>query len=333
MARSLIYFYPTSDVPITMKNVVAAVKACHAPPPDLPRLLQLTGEAAAERDKRFKPTAFLSVPYILSTLAEDLDGEGINMLQGMEFVSTGGAPLDTLIGDAMVQRRIRLVSRLGSSECGCKSTLCCDVISPAPNIPSVLLSSHRDYETEKDWELLRNDSPYADALRFEETDAGPSGTRRYEMVVTSNWTSLVGISPTGRYHDTDPTDEKQPRRRILRFWGSIRKTPNEGGGVAICRKRRRCHRNGTSSWLFFNPADISPMVRRRLLVLWSQSFEHRPSLQMLLLSDLNDLSLDSCSSPVAIRLSNLYYLLSHLSSTKPIEALHRSRTYLPTCVW
>lgn len=251
MARSLIYFYPTSDVPITMKNVVAAVKACHAPPPDLPHLFQLTREAAAERVKRFRPTAFLSVPYILSTLAEDLDGEGINMLQGMESVSTGGAPLDTLIGDAMVQRGIRLVSRLGSSECGCKLTLCCDVISPAPNLHPVLLSSHRDYETEKDWELLRNDSPYANALRFEETDAGPSGTRRYEMVVTSNWTSLVGISPTGTYHGADRTDQEQPRRRILRFWRSVRETLNEGGGVAICGKRRRCHRNGMSNWLFY----------------------------------------------------------------------------------
>jgi len=56
----------------------------------------------------------------------------------------------------------------------------------------VLLSSHRDYDSEKDWELLRNDSPYADALQFEETaDAGPSGSKRYEMVVTSEWSSLV----------------------------------------------------------------------------------------------------------------------------------------------
>jgi acyl-coenzyme A synthetase/AMP-(fatty) acid ligase len=56
------------------------------------------------------------------------------------------------------------------------------------------LSSHRDYESEKDWELLRNDSPYADALQFEETsDAGPSGSKRYEMVVTSRWSSLVGL--------------------------------------------------------------------------------------------------------------------------------------------
>ena len=57
---------------------------------------------------------------------------------------------------------------------------------------SVLLSSHRDYKNEHDWELLRNDSPYANALHFEETlDAGPSGTKRYEMVVTSEWSSLV----------------------------------------------------------------------------------------------------------------------------------------------
>jgi acyl-CoA synthetase (AMP-forming)/AMP-acid ligase II len=121
MARSMVYFYPTSDVPITMKNVVAAVQACQAPPPDLPTLPNLTGALLVERENRFKPTAFLSVPYILSTLVEDLEGDGMRMLQSMDYVSTGGAPLDTSIGDAMVERGVRLVSRLGSSECGCES--------------------------------------------------------------------------------------------------------------------------------------------------------------------------------------------------------------------
>lgn len=119
MARSMIYFYPTSDVPITMKNVVAAVKACRAPPPDLPGHSDPSGPVLSERENRYKPTAFLSVPYILSTLVEDLDGEGMNLLREMDFVSTGGAPLDTSIGDAMVKRGVKLVSRLGSSECGC----------------------------------------------------------------------------------------------------------------------------------------------------------------------------------------------------------------------
>lgn len=121
MARSMIYFYPTSDVPITTGNVVSAVHSCKAPS------LRLAGDhtwddkQAAEREKRFKVSAFLSVPYILSTLAEDLDGQGVDLLRGMELVSTGGAPLETAIGDAMVERGVKLVSRLGSSECGCES--------------------------------------------------------------------------------------------------------------------------------------------------------------------------------------------------------------------
>ena len=123
MARSMVYFYPTSDVPITMKNVVAAVEACQAPPPDLSDLPRPTDPPLVERDNRFKPTAFLSVPYILSTLVEDLEGDGMKMLQSMDYVSTGGAPLDSSIGDAMVERGVRLVSRLGSSECGCESSV------------------------------------------------------------------------------------------------------------------------------------------------------------------------------------------------------------------
>lgn len=119
MARSVIYFYPTSDVPITTANVVAAVNACLAAPPMLTSLDQSTDHA--DRLKRYRPTSFLSVPYILSTLVEDLDSEGMDMLVKMDFVSTGGAPLDAGTGDAMVERGIKLVSRLGSSECGCES--------------------------------------------------------------------------------------------------------------------------------------------------------------------------------------------------------------------
>jgi hypothetical protein len=54
----------------------------------------------------------------------------------------------------------------------------------------VLLSSHRDYASEKDWEYLRNDSAYADALRFEKV-LGGVGEDKYEMVVTDRWRSKV----------------------------------------------------------------------------------------------------------------------------------------------
>ena len=57
---------------------------------------------------------------------------------------------------------------------------------------TVLLSSHRDYEKEKDWQGLRNDSPYSDALLFEPVeDQGTLGTQKFEMVVTTRWRSKV----------------------------------------------------------------------------------------------------------------------------------------------
>lgn len=190
MARSMIYFYPTSDASITTQNVVASVKSCQRPPDPLDGI----GAEVEERTNRFRVTAFLSVPYILSVLAEDLQGPGIEMLREMRFVSTGGAPLDTAIGDGMVKEGVRLVSRLGSSECGCKwnPRLLCPGFVNRADPSTVLLSSHRDYDTEKDWELLRNDSPYNDALVFEpQTERSTTGIERFEMIVTDRWISKV----------------------------------------------------------------------------------------------------------------------------------------------
>jgi acyl-CoA synthetase (AMP-forming)/AMP-acid ligase II len=126
MARSMIYFYPTSDTAITVANVVKAVEQCNGPlppPPLLPKvgMGEMTEDQLAERTTRFTVIAFLSVPYILTILAEEENGPGIELLKGMELVSTGGAPLDTDVGNKMVKSGVRLVSRLGSSECGCES--------------------------------------------------------------------------------------------------------------------------------------------------------------------------------------------------------------------
>lgn len=116
MARSMIYFYPTSTTSVTASNVVGAVDACQQPPSPLPELNLSQGQLA-ERTGRFRVTTFLSVPYILSILAEDK--AGVEMLKSMDMVSTGGAPLNSGIGDALVDQGVHLVSRLGSSECGC----------------------------------------------------------------------------------------------------------------------------------------------------------------------------------------------------------------------
>lgn len=118
MARSMLYLYPSSTTAVTAANIMGAFRACEEYP----------------SDSSYTPpiSAFLSVPYILTLLsptADPTDKEGATaMLAKMEIVSTGGAPLDTAVGDGLVEKGVHLTSRLGSSECGCKSsfTPCCD---------------------------------------------------------------------------------------------------------------------------------------------------------------------------------------------------------------
>lgn len=78
---------------------------------------------------------FAAVPYVLETLSAL--PEGIDMFQSMDLVSVGGAALSKDLGDELVKKGVRLLSRYGSAECG------------------FILSSHRDYENDQDWQYLR----------------------------------------------------------------------------------------------------------------------------------------------------------------------------------
>jgi len=118
MARSTVLFYPSSTSAITAKSIVDSVNACQP-------LADTSGEP--------KITSFLSVPYILTLLSPASDSKDTHgatkLLASMEIVSTGGAPLDTAVGNGLVDAGVRLVSRLGSSECGCKSSSIANRIS------------------------------------------------------------------------------------------------------------------------------------------------------------------------------------------------------------
>lgn len=95
MSHSTLYMYP-STLPITASNLLQAFEACPQ-----------------------SPTSFLSVPYIHEMLAETQ--EGMDKLASFELVSTGGSPLAPHLGDSFVRKGVKLVSRYGSSESGCKS--------------------------------------------------------------------------------------------------------------------------------------------------------------------------------------------------------------------
>ncbi|KAL9587944.1 MAG: hypothetical protein Q9203_003237, partial [Teloschistes exilis] len=150
-SNALIWLFPGKDVPITPINVLKCLECTKS-----------VGSGIDTPPVKY----FSSVPYILQMVAAE--AEGMKMLQRMDMVGVGGAALPQEAGDGLVQNGVNLVSRFGSAECG------------------FLLSSHRDYEKDKEWQYLRNKSP--DLLKFEPQD-DESGLS--ELVIQSNWPHMA----------------------------------------------------------------------------------------------------------------------------------------------
>ncbi|KAL8959750.1 MAG: hypothetical protein Q9193_003432 [Seirophora villosa] len=148
---ALVWLFPGKDVPITTSNILKC----------------LISAERAEVSKHAPPVKyFSSVPYVLQMVSSE--PEGLETLQRMDIVGVGGAALPPSAGDSLVQKGVNLVSRFGSAECG------------------FVLSSHRDYEKDKDWQYLRNYTP--DLLTFEvqKDDSGLS-----ELVISSHWPHMA----------------------------------------------------------------------------------------------------------------------------------------------
>lgn len=164
-SSALIWLFPGADVPITSKNILSSI-AC--------------AEKAAREQDTPSVLYFASVPYVLQMLAEEDDG--LNMLKNMEIVSVGGAALPQVIGDKLVNCGVNLVSRFGSAECG------------------FLLSSHRLYEGDKEWQYLRLPTEN-NHLKFEpeDKDSGLS-----QLIVLPTWPHIAKTNrPDGSFATSD----------------------------------------------------------------------------------------------------------------------------------
>lgn len=135
---------------------------------------------AAAREMAF----FLTVPFILEMLSKD--SSGLSFLASMQLVSTGGAPLPQAVGDLLVvEHSVPLVSRLGSSECG------------------FLMSSYRDFNTDKGWNWLRGQEKVGEDLLLDwrENEDNPG---LFELVVTGKWpTKLIANIDGGGFSTED----------------------------------------------------------------------------------------------------------------------------------
>ena len=149
-SNALLWLFPGKDMPITALNVI--------------RCLDVADELS---QTQLSPPVgyFSSVPYVLQMMAaEEL---GLSWLRKMHLVGVGGAALPGEVGDDLVRKAVKLVSRFGSAECG------------------FLLSSFRIFSEDRGWQYLRL-SDGEDQLAFEDRGDG-----LYELIVKSSWPHMA----------------------------------------------------------------------------------------------------------------------------------------------
>ena len=147
-SSALIWLFPGREVPITAVNILKSLDCAK-------RSERMTGAP--------KVHYFSSVPYVLQMMAAEM--QGLQTLKEMEIVGVGGAALPQSVGDDLVQQGINLVSRFGSAECG------------------FLMSSHRLYTIDKEWQYLRCQTPH---MSFE-----PQEDSLAELVIGPLWPHMA----------------------------------------------------------------------------------------------------------------------------------------------
>ena len=172
-SNAMIWLFPGGEMPITARNIVCSLFTAHH---------------ATFQNHGPLPEAkyFSSVPYVLQMLAEDRDG--LRWLQRMDIVGVGGAALPGSVGQSLVSKGVNLISRFGSAECG------------------FLLSSHRNFSVDKDWQYLRAPSPNP-YLQFEKQDDG-SGLS--ELVILKGWPHMAKTNREDGSFATSDLFEQHP---------------------------------------------------------------------------------------------------------------------------
>ncbi|KAG2146015.1 putative aminoadipate reductase [Suillus bovinus] len=146
--------------------------------------------------------ALFGVPLALKLLAETT--EGLQVLKSLKLVTFGGSPCPDELGDFLVNEGIRLVCQYGLTEMG------------------QLMTSLRDFETDKGWNWVRAKGPNVktnvnDYLRFV-----PLGNDTYELLVLDGWpTKNMTNQPDGSYATRDLFIRHPTIPDVYKFIGRI----------------------------------------------------------------------------------------------------------------
>ena len=149
-SNALVWLFPGSDLPITASNII--------------KFLDVADESF--QIQHFPPVRyFSSVPYVLQMMAAE--AQGLGHLRSMDVVGVGGAALPSEVGDDLVHKGVKLVSRFGSAECG------------------FLLSSYRDFSEDGGWQYLRFGNGQ-DQIALEGRSGG-----LHELIVKAGWPHMA----------------------------------------------------------------------------------------------------------------------------------------------
>ena len=152
--------FPTASIPLTSANIIKLLSQV----PDI--------------------EAFHGVPFAFKLLAET--PEGVQVLKRLKQVMFGGSPCPDELGDFLVSEGIPLVGHYGLSV-SISYALVLKLMRRLSAEMGQLMSSFRDFDTDKEWNWVRAKSPYArtgvhEYLRFE-----PRGGDTYELYVLDGW--------------------------------------------------------------------------------------------------------------------------------------------------
>jgi thioester reductase-like protein/aryl carrier-like protein len=128
---------------------------------------------------------FTAVPYIMQMLAEDVST--VERLQKMDLVGVGGAALPSSVGDFLVDRDVKLVSRFGSAESG------------------FVMSSYRDFSKDRNWQYLRADTS-SEYLSFKTREEDGLS----ELILRPSWPHIAKANRKDGSYATSDLFEAHP---------------------------------------------------------------------------------------------------------------------------
>jgi thioester reductase-like protein len=173
----MIWLFPGGAKPITAQNVITCLSAA-----------QEANSSGLTAPIKY----FSSVPFVLKDLAANEDG--LRNLREMNIVGVGGAAFPSDLGQQLVSQGVNLVSRYGSAECG------------------FLLSSYRDFESDKSWDYLRSNTG-TEHLLFESRDDG-----LVELIVKPGWPHLAKTNrEDGSYATADLFEKHSTKPNAWRY--------------------------------------------------------------------------------------------------------------------